>query len=188
MSGQENSSNIEKQKVEKIGFADFLTIYHSYSQTKAENERIKGKGMEFQAKIDIEKANIAELEKKMNSGILSEEEKGKLNSQIEDAKTQVNKKIQEFKLEIASDERQTIEKLIEELKEKISSFGKEKGYSMILDQNQLIFSDISLDLTKEIVDYVNGGVSANPPKPTDSEKSTVPEQRETGVQKRGHGK
>ncbi len=145
-----NSSNVGK-----IGFADFLTIYHSYSPTKVEDERRKGKVNEFQAKVDIEKNKIAELEKKMNSGVLSEEEKGKLSKEIENAKTQTSKMIQEFNLEMDSDGRKTIEKLIEELRGKVSNYGKEKGYFMIFDQNQLIFSDTSLNLTKEIVDYVN---------------------------------
>lgn len=159
-------SKAGKQTTEKIGFADFLTIYHSYYPTKAEDERLKVKGNELQAKLDIEKGKIAELEKKMNSGILSEEEKGKLNKEMEDTKTQVSKKIQEFNLEIEGDRRKTIDRLIVELKEKISTFGKEKGYIMILDQNQLIFSDTSLDLTKEIVDYTNKDVSV----PTDIKK------------------
>ncbi len=124
----------------------------------------------------------------MNSGVLSEEEKGKLSQEMEELKTQINNKIQEFHLEIESDRRKTIDKLIEELREKVSSFGEERGYSMILDRNELIFSDTSLDLTKEIVDYINEGVSANPQKPANSEKSTVPEQRGTGTQKKGHGK
>ena len=101
---------------------------------------------------------------------------------------QATKTIQEFNLEIEGDRRETIDKLIEELREKVSSFGEERGYGMILDKNELIFSDTRLDLTKEIVDYINEGVSANSLKPADSEKSTIPEQRETGVQKRGRSK
>ncbi len=149
------AGNVEKQTDGKIGFADFLTIYHSYSRTEEEDERLKEKGNEIQAKLDLEKGKIAELEKKMNSGILSETEKGKLSKEMEEVKMQVNKKIQEFNLEIESDRRKTIDKLIEELREKISNFGKEKSYSMILDKNELIFSDTSFDLTKEIVNYIN---------------------------------
>lgn len=147
--------NVEKQTDGKMGFADFLTIYHSYFRTKKEDKRLNEKGNELQAKLELEKGKIAELEKKMNSGILSETEKGKLNKEMEDTKMQVSKKIQEFNLEIESDRRKTIDKLIEELREKISNFGKGKGYSMIFDKNELIFSDTSFDLTKEIVDYIN---------------------------------
>ena len=158
----------EKQKANKIGFADFLTIYHSYSATKVEDERLKEKGTEFQTQIDTEKVKIAELEKKMGSGVLSEEEKGKLSKEIEEAKTQISKKIQEFNLEIESDRRQTIDKLIGELRDKISVYGKEKGYSIILDKNQLIFSDTNLDITQEIVEYVNKESNQGTQKPNNS--------------------
>lgn len=158
--GAEEPADIEKEKEGKIGFADFLIIYHSYSQTKVEDERLKEKGSELQTKIDIEKAKIEELEKKMNSGILSEEEKEKLSKEIEDTKTQAKRKIQEFNLEIDSDRRQTIDKLIGELREKISRFAREEGYIMIFDKNELIFSDTSLDLTEEIVGYINNKESS----------------------------
>jgi outer membrane protein len=149
------SSNVKEERGGKIGFVDFLIIYHSYSQTKVEDERLKEKGNELQAKIDLEREKIAELEKKMDSGVLSEKEKEKLSKEIEDAKTQAQSKIQEFNLEINNDRKKTIDKLIEELKDKISRFGKENDYIMILDKNEPIFSDTSLDLTKEIVDYIN---------------------------------
>jgi len=139
----------------KIGFADFLIIYHSYSQTKVEDERLKEKGLQLQKKIDADKNKIIEIEKRINSGILSEEEKENLNKEIEELKAQITKNIQEFKLEIASDEKQTIEKLIGDLRAKISNYGKEKSYTIIFDKNDLIFSDTQFDLTREIVDYIN---------------------------------
>ncbi|MDD5454269.1 MAG: OmpH family outer membrane protein [Candidatus Ratteibacteria bacterium] len=139
----------------KFGFADFLTVYHSYSKTKIEDERLKAKGLEFQRKIDLDKDKISELEKKINSGVISEKEKEILNKEIEEIKTQITKNIKEFNSGIDSEQRQAIDKLIEDLRIKISNYGKEKGYIMIFDKNELIFSDTHYDLTREIVDYVN---------------------------------
>ncbi len=139
----------------KIGVADFLIIYHSYSQTKAEDERLKEKGYELQEKIDADKNKITELEKRINSGILSEEEKENLNKEIEELKAQITKNIKEFNLQMDSERKQVIDKLIEDLRAKISNYGQEKGYVMIFDKNELIFSDTILDLTQEMVDYVN---------------------------------
>lgn len=144
-----------RQVNRKIGFADFLTIYHSYSSSKAEEERLKEKGNKFQVEMEIEKGRIIELEKRMNSGVLSEAEKAKLRKEIEEAKIKAGRKIQEFNVEIENDRMQTIEQLIGELKEKISHYAKEKDYLMILDMTQLIFSDTELELTKEIIDYIN---------------------------------
>lgn len=145
----------EAGTVNKMGFADFLTIYHSYSQTKIEDERLKEKGLELQGKIDADRNKIAELEKNLNSGILSGKEKENLSKEIEELKTKITKDIQEFNLKIDNERRQTIDKLIEELRAKLSDYGKEKSYTMIFDKNELIFSDTSLDLTQEIVEYIN---------------------------------
>ncbi|MFH0931078.1 MAG: OmpH family outer membrane protein [Candidatus Zixiibacteriota bacterium] len=155
MLSAEDLSKVGKQTTEKIGFADFPTVYNDYSPTKAEDERLKEKDSELQAKIDVENDKITELEKKMNSGILSKEEKNKLNAQIEDAKAQVSKMRQVKKLEMDSYAREAMRSLAAELVEKISNYGKEKGYSMIINKSALIFSDTSLDLTQEIVDYIN---------------------------------
>ena len=143
------------EPTKKIGFADFLMIYHSYSKTKLEDERLKKEGQEFQARIDADRDKITELEKKINSGILSEKEKDNLNKEMEELKTKVNQDIQEFKLKIENERKKTIDKIIEELRVKVSDYGKEKGYAMIVDRNELIFSDTNLDLTREMVEYVN---------------------------------
>ncbi len=148
---QSNEARIEN----KTGFADFLAIYHSYSQTKLEDKKLKEKGRELQEEINVDRDKISELEKKLNSGILSEKEKEVLDKEIEELKKQIARKIQEFNSKIDSERRQAIDKLIEELRLKISEYGKEKGYAMIFDQNELIFSDTRFDLTQEIIDYVN---------------------------------
>ena len=145
----------ERQKTDKIAFADFLAIYHSYYKTKIEDNRLREKGIQLKGTIDTEKNKITELENRMNSGILSEEQKSKLSVEIEELKLKIENQLQEFKLELASDERQTIENLIGDLRAKISEYGKEKGYIMIFDKNDLIFSDTGLDITDEIVGYVN---------------------------------
>ncbi|MFH1548361.1 MAG: OmpH family outer membrane protein [Candidatus Omnitrophota bacterium] len=150
---EENSAQADAEK--KMGFADFLTIYHSYSQTKIEDERLKEAGSELQEKIDTDRNKIIELEKRMNSGILSEKEMGNLSKEVEELKTQITENIQKFNLKIDSDRRQTIDKLIEDLKVKLSNYGKEQGYAMIFDKNELIFSDTRLDITQEIIDYIN---------------------------------
>lgn len=150
----------KQQGIGKIGYADFLTIYHSYNQTKEEDKRLKERGDELQKKIDAEREKISKLEKKMASGILSEEEKKKLTKEIEEAKRQVNRKIKDYNLEINSERRETIDKLIRQLRSKITRFGEEQGYTIIFDTKDLLFADTNLDLTKEIVDYVNREVNS----------------------------
>ncbi|MCK4905416.1 OmpH family outer membrane protein [bacterium] len=150
---EENSTQVDAEN--KVGFADFLTIYHSYSQTKIEDERLKKAGSELQEKIDADRNKIIELEKRMDSGILSEKERENLSKEVEVLKTQITENIQGFNLKIDSDRRQIIDKLIEDLKVKLSNYGKEQGYAMIFDKNELIFSDTRLDVTQEIIDYIN---------------------------------
>lgn len=150
---EENSTQADAEN--KVGFANFLTIYHSYSQTKIEDERLKKAGSELQEKIDADRNKIIELEKRMDSGILSGKERENLSKEVEVLKTQITENIQEFNLKIDSDRRQTIDKLIEGLKVKLSNYGKEQGYAMIFDKNELIFSDTRLDITQEIIDYIN---------------------------------
>jgi outer membrane protein len=154
-SSSDTEASVQASAGNKMGFADFLTIYHSYSKTKIEDERLKEEGQELQGKIDVDKNKITELEKRMNSGILSEEEKENLGKEIEELKTQIAGNIQEFNVKIDSERRQAIDKLVADLKDKISNYGKEKGYVMIFDQSQLIFSDTRLELTQEIIDYIN---------------------------------
>ncbi len=149
------SGSTESITGNKMGFADFLKIYHSYSKTKTEDERLKEEGRDFQEKIDTDRNKISELEKKINSAILSQKEKEDLNKEIEELKTKITKDVQEFNLKIDNERKQAIDKLIEDLRTKISNYGKEKGYTMIFDQNALVFSDTHLDLTQEIVDYIN---------------------------------
>lgn len=156
---EQTSSNLKDTGAEDIVFADFLTVYHSYYKTKQEDEKLREKGQQLQAQIEKEREKIAELEKKMNSGILSEEEKNKLQQDIEEAKRKASREIQEFNLEIESERQNVIDKLIAELRGKISDFGKERGYTVILDKSEVLFSDEDLDVTKDMVDYVNKGSS-----------------------------
>jgi outer membrane protein len=138
-----------------MAFADFLLIYHSYYKTKLADEQLKKEGEEFQEKINADRDKMTALEEKVDSGILSEKEKESLNKEIGEIRMQITKNIQEFNAKIDNERKQEIDKLIEDLRAKLSNYGREKGYTMILDKNELIFSDPRLDLTKEIVDYIN---------------------------------
>lgn len=155
VSAEEESAKMRQGEVRKIVYADFLTIYYSYNRTKEEDKKLKQKGDEIQKKIDAMKEEIKELEKKMDSGILSEEKKKRLAEEIEETKLRLNRKIKDYNLEIESERRETIDKLIQELRLKITEFGKERGFTLILDAKDLLFADTGLDVTKEIVDYIN---------------------------------
>jgi len=139
----------------KIGYADFLVIYHSYYKTKQEDTLLKKEGDSLQKEIDKDEEKIKILEKKIESGLLTEEKKKEIENQIKEKREALMKKARKLNFRMSEQRRKVVEELVIELRKKVQTFGTQEKYKLILDGKDLIYADTALDITRQIVDYIN---------------------------------
>ena len=53
--------------------------------------------------------------------------------------------------------RRKVEEILKELQEKVKEFAKKKGYKLIIDKKDVLFAEETVDVTEELIDFVNAG-------------------------------
>lgn len=139
----------------KLGYADFLVVYHSYYKTKQEDVRLKEEGEDLQKEIDKDEEEIKTLERKIESGLLTEEKKKEVKNQIKKKGEALSRKIRRLNFRISGQRKKVVEELVRELREKIQTFGAQEKYKLIFDGKDLLYADTALNITPQIVGYIN---------------------------------
>ncbi|HEX67701.1 MAG TPA: OmpH family outer membrane protein [bacterium] len=137
--------------------ADLLKVFQSYYKTKEADDYLKSKADELQKEIDVMRGEINDLDKLLKSGILSGEEKAKKTKEMEEKKRALQEKIKNSNLLMMEERRRKVEEILKELQEKVKEFAKKKGYKLIIDKKDVLFAEETVDVTEELIDFVNAG-------------------------------
>ena len=138
----------------KFGCADLFEVFQSYSGTKKADAYLKEKAEGFQEEINKMREDISALEKILESGLLSEDEKAQKSKEIEGKKKALEEKIKASNLVMMKERKEKVDNILKELEKKIAEFAHEKGYQMILDKKNVLYIDESMDITKKIIKYI----------------------------------
>lgn len=141
----------------KVGYVEIKEIFTGYKKAQTAQESFKKEIEAEQKKITDMEASIkslqAEFEK--NKDILQPDEKSKQEAQLRE-------KVQEFsglwsKTNKSLDARrqELEEKILDEIKAEIKSYGKKLGYTAILDSRVVLYGQAGTDITQEIIKELN---------------------------------
>lgn len=138
----------------KVGFVDMQKAIQSTSagkkaKTELETEFNKKKKELEKKEADLKKMG-EDLEKKKS--VLSEDALGKKQAEFQDEMLKYRDVVGKSQLEIQKKERELTAPILEKMKKVIAKLAKDKGYTMVIENSQMVlFATADADLTEEVI-------------------------------------
>ncbi len=144
-------------KENKIGFVDLSEVFDEYLKTKNSEKVLGAEGEESQSKREERVKEIKRLKDELE--LLSEKGK-KEREQAIDKKIQDLKKFdKETRVSLKEKRDSMVREILKDIDKVVQEFGKKEGYSMILNDRVLLYTDEKFELTEEIVKILNARYS-----------------------------
>jgi len=137
----------------KIGYVDVAYIFDNYNKTKDQDEILKE---ETDSKRE-ERENIVKQIRKMKDelDLLSEEAKKKKQIQIDEKMAQLQEHESQARLNFSQQRDRMMREILKEIEAVIEKYAKENGYTIILNDRILLYSQKEYDLTDRILKILN---------------------------------
>lgn len=184
----------------RIGVVDLKKIFEGYWKTKQADAQLKDRAADLDKSRkslieDFQKANeeYKKLVESTSDQAISGEERDKRKSTAEKKLMEIKEIEQTIKLfdqnsreNLGTQQRRMRDKILDEIKELVSSKGKSGGYSMVIDiaaetPNQtpvVLFSNGENDLTAEVLTQLNSNAPTGALTPTETkEKEKTAEEK-----------
>ncbi len=144
----------------KVGYVKLTQVFDSYDRTRASDASLEKKGKEKEAELE---GRMNELKKlRQNLELLSPEAREGKTREIEERAEE----LQRFRSGTARDlqrERDKIAKeILKEIQTAIEQVAKAGGYSIILDERSLLYSESSQNLTDDVLKLLNSRYTKKP--------------------------
>lgn len=151
------SANSFAAETVKIGYVEIKEVFSGYGKAKEAEDAFKKDVEEEQEKISKLEADIksmqAEFEQKKD--ILQQEERAKKEAEIRE-------KVQEFSMlwsginkSLDAKRRELEDRIFEEIQKEIKIYGENKGFTVILDSNLVLYGHSGINITGEIIEALN---------------------------------
>jgi len=138
---------------QKTGYADVGKVFDEYNKTKDLDKTLESKGNKKQAQRDEIVKQIRSLKEELE--MLSD--KGKQEKQ-----DQIDKKIKELQdfdrlasQELMGERDQMARDILKEIQLVVEEISKKRGYTMVLNERILLYSDKADSITDEILSTLN---------------------------------
>jgi outer membrane protein len=138
----------------KIGVVDMQKAIQSTAAGKKAKAELEGEFNKKKKELEKKEADLKkmgeDLERKKS--VLSEEVLSKKQAEFQEEMMKYRDTVGKSQLEIQKKERDLTAPILDKMKKAIEKVAKEKGYSMVLENSQMVlFSTADSDLTDEVV-------------------------------------
>ncbi len=145
----------------KIGYVNLPKVFDGYERTKASDADLEKKGSQKEAELQ---SRLNEL-KKMREGLEL------LNDKAKDARAreieQKTDELQRFRTNTARDLRrerdQIAGEILQDIQQVVETYAKANGYTLVLNEKALLYSQPTFDVTDEILKGLNNRKTAAKP-------------------------
>lgn len=147
----------------KIGFINFQKVVFSCESGKAMKERLDSKMKELQGsfKKEEEALKVLQDEIKKKSSAWSEEKKAEKVREYQKNGRELQAKTDDAKFEMKQLQDKELEPILKALEKVVEKFGKEKGYTAILDsRGGVLYFDEAIEISDAIVKKLNEAMVA----------------------------
>jgi len=134
----------------KIGYVNFSVLFEDYYKTKKAEAELKDEADKKQEGIKEIRVEINNIQKKLGSGVLKQEEKDKQKVVLEQKALQLNRVIRESKRELEVKREKAIRGIIKDIEAVIREYSEKNGYTLVMENRDLLYADKKLDITKQI--------------------------------------
>ena len=134
----------------RIGFVDIQKAVSGTKEWKASFNKVKLDFTKEKKKIKAREGKIKKLLGELNkqSFVLNPELKKKKEDRLRKEKVDFERYVQDQNAEFGKKEKEMTQKILRKMMEVIKKIGKEKKYTMILEQKVVLYHDRGNDLTK----------------------------------------
>jgi outer membrane protein len=134
----------------RIGFVDIQKAVSGTKEWKASFNKFKLDFTKEKKKIKAREGKIKKLLGELNkqSFVLNPELKKKKEDRLRKEKVDFERYVQDQNAEFGKKEKEMTQKILRKMMEVIKKIGKEKKYTMILEQKVVLYHDRGNDLTK----------------------------------------
>jgi outer membrane protein len=138
----------------KIGFVDMQKAIQATAAGKKAKTELEGDFNKKKKDLEKKEADLKkmgeDLEKKKS--VMSEEALGKKQAEFQEEMMKYRDVVGKSQVEIQKKERELTAPILEKMKKAIAKLAKDKGYSLILENSQMVlFATSESDLTDEVV-------------------------------------
>lgn len=138
----------------KIGFVDMQKAIQATAAGKKAKTELEGDFNKKKKDLEKKEADLKkmgeDLEKKKS--VMSEEALGKKQAEFQEEMMKYRDVVGKSQVEIQKKERELTAPILEKMKKAIAKLAKDKGYSLILENSQMVlFATAESDLTDEVV-------------------------------------
>ena len=138
----------------KVGFVDMQKAIQATSAGKKAKAELETEFNKKKKELEKKEADLKkmgeDLERKKS--VLSEEVLGKKQAEFQDEMMKYRDTVGKSQLEIQKKERELTAPILEKMKTVIAKMAKDKGYSVVLENSQMVlFATPDSDLTDEVI-------------------------------------
>ena len=138
----------------KIGFVDMQKAIQATSSGKKAKTELEGEFNKKKKDLEKKEADLKkmgeDLEKKKS--VLSEEALGKKQAEFQEEMLKYRDIVGKSQVEIQKKERELTAPILEKMKKVIGKIAKDKGFTMILENSQMVLYAVpESDLTEEVI-------------------------------------
>ena len=150
----------------KIGVVDVNKIFSSYTkvaENQAEFDKIKNQRQEdVQKKADTADKEIKVLQDKLDKQgkAMSKEASAKITADIEKKKQDVLNLQREVYQDLQTKNRDLVEARVKEIETAIATLAKEKGYTLVINKEAVLYFPETADLSDQIIAVLNKPAAA----------------------------
>lgn len=137
----------------KIGFVDLSRLFDEYHKTKAYDKVLEAEHSEFEKQRNEKVEKVREAQGKL--GLLKNEEKAKVEEDIEKLKADLLEFTKENQTDLTKKRNEKIREILLEIEKIVSDFAEKEGYSIILNDRVLIYGNSADDLTAKMLEILN---------------------------------
>ncbi len=137
----------------KIGYVNLGKTFDEYEETKEYDKQLEKKGDAKQK----ERQKMVDEIRDLKDEIALMSEKGRMQKQL--AIDEKIASLQEFDKEARDELKQErdsmVRDILREINKVIQEYGREHGYTVILNDRLLVYGDETIDITQDIIDTLN---------------------------------
>ncbi len=138
----------------KIGYVDMQKAIQSTAAGKKAKTELEGEFNKKKKELEKKEADLKKMSEDLErkKSVLSEEILTKKQAEFQEEMLKYRDVVGKSQIEIQKKERDLTAPILEKMKKIIAKVAKEKGYSMVLENNQMVlFANSDADLTDEVI-------------------------------------
>ena len=148
---------VEAQDRVKIGFIDIQRAISDSNAGKRAKERFQAQVKKAEADLLKEKTELerlkADLDKK--GPLMKEEERRNLEADLQRRYVNYQRTMTDQQQELRQKEGALTGDILKELEKIVNEIGKSDKFTLILERNQILYSDQGIDVTNKVIEVFN---------------------------------